>query len=549
MKHSFFFLMVVCVTFVAFRLPQSGSVNVPLPTKTRPNILWITCEDMSFQLGCYGNKAVRTPNLDRLAAEGVRYTHAFATAGVCAPSRSAIITGMYQQSIGTQNMRTLAASAAAPDAYPAGFKGYSAIIPAYIKCFPEYLRGAGYYCTNNAKEDYQFEAPPTVWDESSNKAHWRNRPDKTQPFFAVFNFTVTHESQVWMRAKEPLLVKPEEVTLPPYYPDVPEVRLDMARHLSNAMVMDEQAGKILDQLREDGLDQNTIVFFFSDHGDGLPFVKREIYDRGLRVPFIVKNPFESKNTGGVDDRFISFVDLAPTILSLTEVPLPAHLQGQAFLGKYKVVAPRRYTFAARDRMDSEYDRVRTVRDSRYRYVRNYMPEKPYYQNIRYRLQQPSMRAILALKEEGKLNEKQSLWFRSTKPKEELYDCQKDPNEFVNLAEKPEYQSKLKELRKVYEEWIQKVGDKAAEPEMEMVSRWWQGKDEPPVTESPRIQSEFSKITLSCATKGASIGYKQRWKDPSWKVYTQPIRVAATDSLYVVAHRIGYRRSPVVVLKR
>lgn len=549
MKHSFFFLIVVCVTFVAFRFPQSGPTHAPLQTQTQPNILWITCEDMSFHLGAYGSKVVKTPNLDRLAAEGVRYTNAFTTAGVCAPSRSAIITGMYQQSIGTQNMRTLAASAAALDAYPPGFKGYSAVLPEQVKCFPEYLRAAGYYCTNNSKEDYQFQAPPTAWDESSNKAHWRNRPDKTQPFFAVFNFTVTHESQVWVRAKEPLLVKPEDVTLPPYYPDVPEVRLDMARHLSNAMVMDEQAGKILDQLREDGLDQNTIVFFYSDHGDGLPFVKREIYDRGLRVPFIVKNPFEKTKKGIVDNQFISFVDLAPTVLSLTGLPIPSHLQGQAFLGKKKASVPRRYTFAARDRMDSEYDRVRTVRDSRYRYVRNYMPEKPYYQNIQYRLQQPSMRAILALKEQGKLNKMQSLWFRTTKPEEELYDCQKDPYEFTNLAESPEHQAKLRELRKVYEEWIQKVGDKAAEPEMVMVRRWWNGKEQAPVTETPQIQSDFSKITLSCATKGASIGYKQRWKDPSWKVYTQPIMASAVDSLYVVAHRIGYGRSPVVVLKR
>ncbi|AEI49460.1 sulfatase family protein [Runella slithyformis] len=549
MKHSFFSLMVVCVTLVAFCLPQYGPAHAPIPTKTRPNILWITCEDMSFHLGAYGNKLVKTPNLDRLSAEGVRYTNAFATAGVCAPSRSSIITGMYQQSIGTQNMRTLAASAAALDAYPPGFKSYSAVLPEEVKCFPEYLRAAGYYCTNNSKEDYQFEAPPTVWDESSNKAHWRNRTDKTQPFFAVFNFTVTHESQVWVRAKEPLLVKPEEVTLPPYYPDVPEVRLDIARHLSNAMVMDEQAGKILDQLREDGLDQNTIVFFYSDHGDGLPFVKREIYDRGLRVPFIVKNPFEKTKKGIVDNQFISFVDLAPTVLSLTGLPIPSHLQGQAFLGKQKASVPRRYTFAARDRMDSEYDRVRTVRDRRYRYVRNYMPEKPYYQNIRYRLQQPSMRAILALKEQGKLNQAQRLWFRPAKPKEELYDCQKDPYELTNLAEDPDYQDRLRELSKVYEEWIQKVGDKAAEPEMVMVRQWWSGKEQAPITETPQIQSDFSKITLSCATKGASIGYKQRWKDPSWKVYTQPITASAVDSLYVVAHRIGYGRSPVAVLKR
>ncbi len=543
MRYVFVSLLTGCIFLFSF-----NSLTPPkAKPKPPPNILWITCEDMSFHLSCYGSKLVKTPNIDRLAAEGTRYTHVFTTAGVCAPSRSAIITGMYQQSIGTQHMRTLAASAAASDAYPKGFKGYSAVLPEYVKCFPEYLRAAGYYCTNNSKEDYQFEAPPTAWDESSTKAHWRNRPDNSQPFFAIFNFTVTHESQVWSRAKEPLLVKPEDVEVPPYYPDTPEVRLDIARHLSNAMVMDQQAGKILEQLREDGLEENTIVFFYSDHGDGLPFVKREITQRGLRVPFIVKNPFD-KQRNKVDNQMISFVDLAPTVLSLTGIPVPKYMQGQAFLGEQKAKAPRQYAFAARDRMDSEYDRVRSVHDGRFQYLRNYMPEKPYYQNIRYRLQQPSMQSILKLKEDGKLNETQMQWFRVNKPEEELYDCESDPHQFHNLAESPEYQAKLKELRKVYDQWIQKVGDRAEEPEMEMVSRWWGGKEGPPATEMPKMQVKSSKITLTCATKGASIGYKKHWKDAVWQVYSKPLNGAKSDSLYFVAHRIGYKRSGINAVK-
>lgn len=544
MKYLFGTLLVTSIFLTAFQLKKISKTTPP----SRPNILWITCEDMSFHLSCYGSKLVKTPNIDRLAAQGTRYTNVFTTAGVCAPSRSAIITGMYQQSIGTHNMRTLAASAAVgADAYPKGFKGYSTVLPEYVKCFPEYLRAAGYYCTNNAKEDYQFEAPPTAWDESSSKAHWRNRPDKSQPFFAIFNFTVTHESQVWARAKEPLLVKPQDVELPPYYPDTPEVRLDIARHLSNAMVMDQQAGKILEQLREDGLEENTIVFFFSDHGDGLPFVKREITQRGLRVPFVIKNPFDKKENA-IDNQMISFVDLAPTILSLAGVSVPKYLQGQAFLGAQKAKSPRQYAFAARDRMDSEYDRVRSIHDGRFQYLRNYMPEKPYYQNIRFRLQQSSMQSILKLKEEGKLNETQMLWFRPTKPKEELYDCQADPHQFRNLVELPEYQPKLKELRNRFDQWIQAVGDKATEPEMEMVSRWWNGNDVPPVTATPKIQGTFSKITLTCATKGASIGYKKHWKDAAWRVYSQPLQAVQGDSLYVIAHRIGYKRSGVATSK-
>ncbi|WP_028668529.1 sulfatase-like hydrolase/transferase [Runella zeae] len=542
---KYFFACLVCVFLVATGFNVKNKLTHE--PQTRPNILWITCEDMSFHLGCYGSKLAKTPHLDELAANGTRYTRAFTTAGVCAPSRSAIITGMYQQSIGTHNMRTLAASAAAKEAYPSGFKGYSAVVPEEVKCFSEYLREGGYYCTNNSKEDYQFVAPSTAWDESSNKAHWRNRPDKNQPFFAIFNFTTTHESQVWVRAKEPLLVKPEEVEVPPYYPDTPEVRLDIARHLSNVMVMDQQAGNILQQLKEDGLEQNTIVFFFSDHGDGLPFVKREVLDRGLRVPFIIKNPFDNKKNV-VDNQMISFVDLAPTMLSLANIPVPKYMQGQAFLGGQKAKNPRQFVFAARDRMDSEYDRVRTVRDDRYRYVRNYMPEKPHYQNIGYRLQQPSMQSILRLKEEGKLNPTQMQWFRPTKAVEELYDCDKDPFEFNNLAENPAYQPQLTKLRKVYNDWIQKVGDMAQEPEMDMVKRWWGGKDEPPLTQTPQILPKSSKIALSCATKGASIGYKKHWEEPSWKVYTQPISVTSGDSLYVIAHRIGYTKSNIVTQK-
>jgi len=541
MKHVAAF-----VVFIALLLMGFKQITKENPAPQHPNILWITCEDMSYQLGSFGNKLVKTPHLDQLAAEGTRYTNAFATAGVCAPSRSAIITGMYQQSIGTQHMRTLAASVAATDAYPPGFKGYSAVLPDYVKCFPEYLRAAGYYCTNNSKEDYQFEAPPTAWDESSTRAHWRNRPDKNQPFFAVFNFTITHESQVWMRAKEPLLVKPEDVTVPPYYPDTPEVRLDIARHLSNAMVMDQQAGKILEQLREDGLADNTIVFFFSDHGDGLPYVKREITQRGLRVPFIVKNPFTpAQQRGKIDEQLISFVDLAPTLLSLAHIPIPKHLQGQAFLGEQKAKTPRKFVFAARDRMDSEYDRVRSVHDGRYQYLRNFMPEKPYYQNIQYRLQQPSMQSILKLKEAGQLNATQLRWFNPTKPTEELYDCQNDPYQLTNLAGQPQYQQKIKELRAVHNRWLTQVGDKATQPEMEMVREWWGGKDTPPQTQIPIIAANSSKITLTCATKGASIGYKKHWKEPTWQVYTSPLTLDKADSLYVVAQRIGYQRSKIV----
>ena len=538
-----FFLFVLIIAVV-----EPGRAQVK-KGKPQPNILWITCEDMSPHLGAYGDSQVKTPHLDKLASEGIRYTRAFATAGVCAPSRSAIITGMYQQSIGTQHMRTAKLSAN-KDAYPPDYVGYAALVPAAVKCFPEYLRAAGYYCSNNVKEDYQFEAPPTVWDESSKTAHWRNRKNSEQPFFSVFNLMVTHESQVWARANEPLLVDPKNVEVPPYYPDVPEVRLDIARHLSNVMVMDQQAGEILSQLEQDGLSDNTIIFFFSDHGDGLPFVKREIYDRGTRVPLIIKfgKNWESANPSGtkkgtVDDQLISFVDLAPTVLSLAGCGIPNYLQGQAFLGSAKGT-PRRYVFAARDRMDSEYDRVRSIRDKQFLYLRNYMPEKPYYQNIGYRLQQPMMNVILKMKDEGRLNQQQMLWFRPTKPAEELYDCAADRWQFNNLADDPKYANKLKELRQAYDQWVKDVGDLSAIPEAQMVKNWWKGEDQAPKTEFPTVLRQGTIVKLSSPTPGASIGYKFRAKD-TWSVYTGPVKVNGQDSLYVIAQRIGYSKSDIV----
>ena len=498
---------------------------------------------MSEHLGCYGEKVAKTPILDQLASEGIRYTNFYATAGVCAPSRSAIITGMHQQTIGTQHMRTLAVSAgSASDPFPPNFKTYSAVIPENVKCFPEYLRESGYYCSNNSKEDYQFVAPPTVWDESNKNAHWRNRPDKNQPFFSVFNLMVTHESQVYERAKEPLLVNPEDVIVPPYYPDVPEVRKDIAIFLSNVMEMDKQVGKILAELKEDGLLENTIIFFFSDHGDGLPFAKREVYDRGLRVPFIIKFP-ANKYTNSIDSQLHSFVDLAPTILSLANIPIRKNMQGQAFLGNQKAQSQRKYIYAARDRMGSVYDRVRAVRDGRYKYIRNYMPEKPLYQNIPYRLQLPMMPAILKLKDDGKLNETQMKWFVPTKPKEELYDCQNDYFEFNNLADKPEFQEKLKELRKVHEDFTKNYGDMGEQNEMEMVSKWWGGNQGPPKTEVVKAENVDGKCKLITSTTSASVGYKNNVKS-TWKVYTKPFSIQRGDSLYTIAQRIGYKKSEI-----
>ena len=503
----------------------------------RPNILWITCEDMSAHLPSYGDRTVATPNLDRLAREGVCYRRMFSTSGVCAPSRSAIITGMYASSIGSNHMRTVQGSRVGN-----GIINYETVPPARVKCFPEYLRAADYYCTNNAKTDYQFEAPFTAWDENGNKAHWRNRKDKNQPFFAVFNIGVTHESQIWERAKQPLRVNPATVKYPPYYPENPIIRTDVARNYDNIMVMDSLVGNLLKQLEEDNLLDKTIVFFYSDHGSGMAWHKRELYDRGLHVPFMIRYP-DHRGAGTWDDELHSFVDLAPSMLSLVGMPVPDYLQGQAFLGDRRVKTPRSYIYAAKDRFDEHYDCSRAVRDKRFKYIRNYQPDRPYYMDLAYRKQMPMMVEILRLRDAGQLPPVTQRWF-GTKPVEELYDIEKDPYELTNLADKPAHRAKLDELRRQEQQWVRAVHDKGFMQERDLIQLFWPGGQQP-VTESPKTDRQAGasgqdRLTMSCPTAGASIGY--RIGAGNWQLYTQPISVPKGAAVTAKAIRIGYKPS-------
>jgi N-sulfoglucosamine sulfohydrolase len=355
----------------------------------------------------------------------------------------------------------------------------------------------------------------------------------------------THESQVWQRAKDPLLVNPNDVEVPPYYPDDSISRKIIARHLTNVMVMDKQVGDIIKQLKEDDLYDKTIIFFYSDHGDGLPYVKRELHHRGLQIPLIIKAP--SLMAGTTDVQLISAVDFAPTLLSLAGIPIPKSMHGRAFLGTQKTVKKRAYFYGARDRMDSEIDRVRSVSDGRFNYLRYYMPQLPFYQNIRYRLQNPLMPHMLKLRDEGKLNAAQMSWFRVSKPEEELFDTQNDPYELNNLANDPKYAVKLKELRTAHEKWLKDYKDWGAIPEIDMVHQWWNGKNTAPKTAEPLVAFRGNKVNISSATKGASIGYRKSYKD-NWTLYQKPFVWQKGDSLYVVAHRIGYHKSTIINTK-
>lgn len=529
---------------VLARLPLKAG---ELPPSERPNFLWISTEDISPDLGCYGDSYSVTPNIDRFAARGVRYTSAFSHSGVCAPTRSGIITGMYPTTIGTHQMRC------------------QGVPPADVKCFSEYLRTAGYYCTNNSKTDYQFAPPFTAWDESSRKAHWRNR-GAGQPFFAVINFTISHESQIrnYSESHQQRLASlkpgerhdPAQAQLPPYYPDTPLVRKDWAQYYDNITLMDHMVGEVLAQLEEDGLAEDTIVWFWGDHGRGLPRAKRWIYDSGLQVPLIIRVPAKYRQLalhdhtqtlapGSVNDDLVAFIDFAPTMLSLAGVRIPGHIQGRAFLGSQKAPA-REAIFAARDRMDEAYDLIRAVRDKRYKYIRNYMSHLTYGQDLEYMNLMPTMQELRRLHKEGQLTGAERQYFRETKPVEELYDIVNDPHEVHNLADDPKNKKVLKRMRKLHEQWVLNTGDMGLipEPEFDEMKRpgnQWQT-TAAPILQVPGIGSG-RKLVLNCSTAGASIGYRINGRtEQGWQLYSGPIEVQPGQTIVAKAGRIGFRDS-------
>lgn len=429
----------------------------------RPNILWLSCEDISPHLGCYGYSNATTPNLDTLAEQSVLYTHAYTTAGVCAPCRSAIITGMYQTAIGTQHMRC------------------QALLPDHVKPFTVRMREAGYYCTNNSKQDYQFRTPKGSWDVSSNSAHWKNRPADGSPFFAVFNYTGCHESGIENTAKYNKvtegIAKHDRDTvadsLPPYYPDTQATRDDWGRYYDVITAMDNWVGDHLKALDDAGLADDTIVVYWSDHGVGLPRAKRWLYESGTHVPLIIRVPQKWQQYSAIElspgtrsDQMISMIDLGPSMLSLAGVTVPEHMQGTAFLGPEKAQA-RQYIFGARDRMDERYDIIRMVRGPRFRYVRNYEPYKTWYQYMNTPEKGRTMGEIRRAEASGQAPAHVAQFLQPRKPLEELYDVQNDPHELHNLADDPQFADKLAELRQQHLNWVVETGDLGLIPEAEL----------------------------------------------------------------------------------
>lgn len=432
-------------------LPQAS------PAADRPNILWVTSEDNGPQLGCYGDDFATTPNIDKLAARGMRYLHAWSSAPVCAPARTTIISGVYPPSTGSEHMRS------------------EVRMPDFMKMFPQYLREAGYYCSNNSKEDYNLIKPGVVWDESSTKAHYRNRKEG-QPFFAVFNFTITHESQIRNAiAATNRIHDPAQVRVPAYHPDLPEVRQDWAQYYDRLTMMDAQVGRVLRELETDGLADDTIIFYYGDHGSGMPRSKRWPGNSGLQVPLIVHFPAkwwhlapEEYRVNGTSERLVSFIDLAPTVLSLAGIEPPPWMQGGAFAGRFRA-RPREFNFGFRGRMDERIDLARSATDGRFVYIRNFMPHKPWGQFIDYMFQTPTTRVWKERFDAGQLNEVQSQFWKP-KPPEELYDLASDPDEVNNLAASPEHQKILRRLRKAQQALVVEIRDLGFLPENEIHDR-------------------------------------------------------------------------------
>ena len=424
----------------------------------KPNILWITCEDITTMVGCYEDPLAITPNIDRLAEKGILYKNAYSTAPVCAPARSCLVTGVYATSLGTQNLRS-------------DFQ-----IPSFIRTLPHILRDNGYYCSNNYKEDYNF-FDSTIWDESSHEAHWRNRPDN-KPFFSVFNFETTHQSQIFgddetffkkygRQLSDDERTKPEDIILPPYFFDSPQVRKLWARYYDLVRIMDRQVGDILGQLEEDGLKDNTIIFFYSDHGTGMPRAKRALYNSGIQVPFIVHLPdkyqYLSEHLPGTrTSDIVSFVDFPPTLLNILGIEIPDYMQGKAFLGDN--TEKSEFVFATSDRVDEAFEISRAVKSKKYSYIRNFLPHLPLIQPNFYTDQSEIMQELLRLKQVSSMTpEQNSMWLPKRSP-EELYDLEIDPFETNNLAADPDYKEILVEMRNELKKWLMETHDTGLIPE-------------------------------------------------------------------------------------
>ena len=514
----------------------------------RPNILLIMAEDMSARVGAFGDDVAVTPNLDRLASTSIRYPNTFTTAGVCAPSRASHILAVHQMSVGAQHMRTRS------------FKEspYRSVPPAHIKAYPELLRRQGYYTFTSSKLDYQFSnasagsGPFSIWDYEGRQPTWQGRAEG-QPFYGFVTLKQTHEGQLFpdtvatnnATGTRSQVVNPDQVLLPPYYPDHAAIRADIAQHYNNIFTMDQMVGKLLRQLEEDGLADNTIVIWTTDHGDGLPRGKREIYDSGIKVPLMVHWPTGLKpagvNSGSIDKKLISFVDIGPSVLTLAGIPVPDYMHGSAQL--VPGATPKRdYIYAAKDRLDGFNFRERAVRDGQFKYILNLQPDRAGATHIAYRDQLATMQTLWQQFAAGKLNAAQRFWFES-RPAEELYDIDSDPHEINNLADSAQQVATLARMRRALLDWRGVIGDLSETAELEMAKNFWPN-GEQPVTNTPQILiNKVGTASIVPSTVHDSVGY--RVNGGAWNLYSKPLSLPKNAILEAKSVRYGWAESPVI----
>lgn len=539
MRFLFVFILLLLSILwgCGFELPE----KMAMPTNQPPNIIWLVAEDQSPDwFPMYGNNTLAMPNLTALANDGVVFDNAVSPVPVCAPARSSIITGMYPTTLGTHNMRTYNGYGQGTNQPTINVPSYSPIVPEGVKMFSEYLREHGYYTANGPKEDYNFEKTDAAWNESGNGTHWRKRKNG-QPFFTVFNFSVCHESQIWQRGGDSLFVDPQKVPIPPYFPDNEIIRHDLAVNYSNLKRLDDQIGRVLAELKEDGLYENSIIFFYGDHGGPFPRYKRALYDTGVKVPMVIKFA-KNLNAGTRDDRLFSFIDLAPTVLSMAGIEPPKVIQGKALFGPYRAIKNADYTFHSSDRFDERYDRLRAVRSKRFKYIKSYDTTISHAMPVAYREQIPMMRELRQLYDQRSLDQNQSLWLHPTKPSEELYDLNQDPYELNNLAASSEHRDTLAHMRDVLEHWMEDTHDLGRIPEQELIAKWLPSGKQPQL--SPlQIMEKEGKIHVLSTKSDATILWKTP-QDSVWTIYTEPLPSAS--SFLAKAQRIGFMESEPIV---
>jgi len=495
-----------------------------------PNFLWLVCEDQSLFFSIYGDSSANTPNINQLAEDGIIYQNCYTPSPVCAPSRSSLITGMYPTTLGTHHMRSYKKTSQKKINSQNSLPYYSAKPKKPIRFFTEDLRSYGYYCTNNSKEDYNMVTSPLAWDESNETAHWRNRQE-SQPFFSVFNFNVTHESCVWKNTNIYSNHELENIKTPNFFPNNNEIKNDFNTNYKNIEKLDEQIGVIINQLKEDSLYDNTIIFFFSDHGGPFPRYKRSIYETGIRVPMVIK--WIDDTSRGKNYQFISFIDFAPTVLDIANIERELPFEGISFFKKNN----RNFIYAATDRFDEDIDRRRSIREKNFKLIYNFDTTTPIYKSVEYRKQMKTMQILDSLHENQELDSYFYNWFSVNKSPFELFNVNDDYYELNNLINDPKYEKILKSLKYHLFKWIEE-SDFGNLSESVMLDSMFSNSMTIPKLNKPKIILNDIGYKITSNNINTSIGWRHK-NEKNWNIYKPNDLITPIDDFEVILFKPGY----------